>query len=114
MLRYHQGTSTEHSRPFTHRDCIAASRRTADAAAPPPAGPWVQVRRYTRGGPYVLCGKVIELDSHSGEWFKVATDADGAVWTQGRNLRLCSGDGRCTCEPDQAANRRDDCEARTC
>ena len=47
----------------------------------------------------MLCGRVIELagDGTDAEWFKVETSA-GPLWAQGRNLRMCSGDGRCTCE----------------
>jgi hypothetical protein len=53
-----------------------------------------------RGAPgaYVtLCGQVIELNASEGDWFKVQA-GDGCVWAEGKNVRLCSGDGLCTCE----------------
>lgn len=86
-------------RPLTHRDCLAGMPPTAGGADC--AGPWVQVRRFHPAGAFVLCGQVVELsnDSDTGaEWFRVNTCA-GPVWAQGKALRMCSGDGRCTCEP---------------
>ncbi|MDT8997767.1 hypothetical protein RQP53_00595 [Paucibacter sp. APW11] len=58
----------------------------------------VQIRR--KG--VTLCGTVAEMveqfdQSARGEWFKVDCDL-GRVWVESRNVRLCSGDGRCTCE----------------
>jgi hypothetical protein len=55
----------------------------------------VQVKR--RGE--VHCGHVVELADtvDSREWFKVQTQL-GLVWAESKNVRLCSGDGRCTCE----------------
>jgi hypothetical protein len=81
---------------LTHRACLTASPRSAQNAARRPST-WVQVRRHHREGPYVLCGQLIELRSGETEWFKVET-LDGAVWAEGKNVRMCSGDGRCTCE----------------
>jgi hypothetical protein len=86
-------------RPLTHRDCMARMPQAAGRAGS--AGPWVQVRRFNAGGAFVLCGQVVELnnDSDTGaEWFRVNTCA-GPLWAQGKALRMCSGDGRCTCEP---------------
>lgn len=77
--------------PLTHRAYIAAS-------SPGQAAPRVQVRKYHREGPCVLCGQVRELHDSGGQWFKVDTDI-GPLWVESRNVRLCSGDGRCTCEP---------------
>ncbi|MDP9123060.1 MAG: hypothetical protein M3N82_00395 [Pseudomonadota bacterium] len=55
---------------------------------------FVQVRK--QGA--TLCGQVLQCDHFdSGEFFKVATQA-GAQWCAARHTRLCSGDGRCTCE----------------
>jgi hypothetical protein len=55
----------------------------------------VQVRK--RGE--VLCGQVLECFEFAaaGEWFKVQTDL-GPLAVESRNVRLCSGDGRCRCE----------------
>lgn len=46
------------------------------------------------------CGVVADLGeySESGDWFKVQTDLFGLVWVESRQVRLCSGDGRCVCE----------------
>ena len=48
----------------------------------------------------VLCGQVVECCeySHAGEWFKVDTQQLGRISVESRNVRLCSGDGRCVCE----------------
>lgn len=62
---------------------------------------WVQIRKRDPGGHAVLCGQVAELDAGAAEeWFKVETTI-GSMWATGRNVRMCSGDGRCTCEPDE-------------
>ena len=95
--------------PLTHRQCVAAGVQQAIGGANG-ARLWVQVRRYHPQGPYVLCGQVVELRENGAEWFKVDT-AIGSVWADGQHLRLCSGDGRCTCEtvvkpagaPDESA-----------
>lgn len=63
--------------------------------------PWVQVRRHHTDGPVVLCGQVVATMERGEVLFGVAT-AIGEVWATGRNVRLCSGDGRCTCEPAPA------------
>jgi hypothetical protein len=57
----------------------------------------VQVQKRYRDVRLVLCGQVVELSVNEGEWFKLRTD-DGMVWAEGRHVRMCSGDGRCTCE----------------
>jgi hypothetical protein len=77
--------------PLTHRACLASTSRET----------WVQVRRRDQAGPYVLCGRLIELRPGETEWFKVETCC-GAVWADGRHVRMCSGDGRCTCEATRA------------
>lgn len=97
MLTTPSATGQADGRPITHRDCLDAGRQMAPGQAAPPR-PWVQVRKYHREGAYVLCGQVAELSGNDAEWFKVETCA-GPVWAEGRNLRMCSGDGRCTCEP---------------
>jgi hypothetical protein len=44
------------------------------------------------------CGQVVRCeDFEGGEFFKVATDR-GEEWARASSTRLCSGDGRCTCE----------------
>lgn len=52
----------------------------------------------------VLCGRVVEVGSPTAprEFFKVHT-ALGEQWVTAWNARLCSGDGRCTCEAGKAA-----------
>lgn len=85
-------------RPLTIRDCFATCgpKGACNGAA---RQLWVQVRRHHREGPYMLCGQLVELSDNNGtEWFKVNTDL-GTVWAEGRNVRMCSGDGRCSCEP---------------
>ncbi|WP_201496318.1 hypothetical protein [Rubrivivax sp. A210] len=65
----------------------------------------MQVRKHHREGPCVLCGQVRELRAGGdGQWFKVDTDI-GPLWAEGRNVRLCSGDGRCTCRPAAPGER---------
>lgn len=81
--------------PLTHRAFLAASK---------PGGPLprVQVRKYASDGrPGTLCGQVVELSTGRLDLFKVAW-AVGVDWFHGRNVRMCSGDGRCTCEADPA------------
>jgi hypothetical protein len=85
--------------PLTHSDCLAFAPHGAVLLGI--YRPRVQVRRSHPSGAYTLCGQISELanDSDSGtEWFKVET-CIGTVWAQGKALRMCSGDGRCTCEP---------------
>jgi len=77
--------------PLTHCAYIAASKSGEPA-------PRVQVRKYHPEGPYVLCAEVIQLLDYNGERFKLNTPI-GPLYADGRNVRLCSGDGRCTCEP---------------
>lgn len=84
-------------RPLTHRECIAVGNRVV-AQHGKDARPWVQVRKHHKEGPYVLCGRVVELGGNGAEWFQVDT-CIGPMWVEGQNVRLCSGDGRCSCEP---------------
>ncbi len=89
-----QNPSTREGRagglPLTHQAYSVA----CGASRPKP---WVQVRRRLQGSPVVLCGQVAELSANEGEWFKVETWI-GPMWVESRNIRMCSGDGRCTCE----------------
>lgn len=78
---------------LTHAAYIAASR-------PGEPAPRVQVRKHHPDGPCVLCAQVIELIDRNGQWFKLGTPI-GVLWAEGRNVRLCTGDGRCTCESSQ-------------
>lgn len=96
MLNDQTGKGRHENRPVTHRDCLAAGRQ-AHAGGASAGRPWVQVRRYHPEGAFVLCGQVIELSEDGAEWFKVDTIV-GQVWARGQSLRMCSGDGRCTCE----------------
>lgn len=82
--------------PLTHRQCITAGSQQPAGRANS-ARPWVQVRRSHPTGSFVICGRVVELRENGTEWFKVDTSM-GPVWAGGAHLRLCSGDGRCTCE----------------
>ena len=55
---------------------------------------FVQFRRHG----VTRCGQVVRCEDFDGaEFFKVATDR-GEEWTRCSATRLCSGDGRCTCE----------------
>ena len=98
MLTGKTSTSAAASVPLTHRDCLAAAHQAAQGRADGPL-PWVQVRRRNKDGPYVLCGQVVELGGSGADLFKVDT-CIGSGWVESRNVRLCSGDGRCTCEAD--------------
>ena len=91
---------SDQARPLTHAMYIAAATRRAQHSKSA-ARLWVQVQRRYREAPRVLCGQVRELSATNGDWFKVDTD-DGALWAESRNVRLCSGDGRCTCDQDEA------------
>ena len=105
MLSGQSDTGRQRIRPLTHSACLAASQR--DAAGGAGAGrPWVRVRvrRSHPVGPYVLCGQVVKLRDNGTEWFKLET-CMGPVWVLGAYLRMCSGDGRCTCEPDPAPKK---------
>ncbi len=82
----------EPAQVLTQRDYIQACMRSGPR-------PWVQLLRRQRGESLVLCGQVAELNIHTGEWFKVETTL-GVLWARGQDLRLCSGDGRCTCEDE--------------
>lgn len=94
MLNHTTPPSAAPARPLTHSDYLAACDALRGLAAP---HPWVQVQKRYQGVRLVLCGQVVELSARDGEWFKLRTD-DGMVWAEGRNVRMCSGDGRCTCE----------------
>lgn len=84
-------------RAVTHSDCLRISAALLQAHGKPML-PWVQVRRFHRDGPYTLCGRLAALGHSDAEWFKVETEID-TVWARGKDLRMCSGDGRCICEP---------------
>lgn len=104
MLSDDQAHSSAHTRPLTHRQCIAATEMQMGQSR---RAVWVQVRQWVRGAQGVslaLCGRVRELRASDGEWFKVDT-FDGPVWAESRNVRLCSGDGRCVCEASAAPDR---------
>ena len=79
--------------PLTHSAYIAACNTVKHR-------PFVQVRKRFREGPVMLCGQVLELDGSGLDLFKVGTEF-GTLWASGKNLRMCSGDGRCICEPPQ-------------
>jgi hypothetical protein len=87
--------------PLTHRTCLEAAGNLAQPQCATAPRLWVQVRRAHAGGPIVLCGQLTELQERDGEWFGVET-AIGHLWATGQHVRLCSGDGRCTCETSAA------------
>jgi len=99
MLNTINDTTTAQSRPLTHSTYIAAYP-TERPGVRQPARPWVQVRKRYAGERVVLCGQVNRLTNGDGgkELFEVGTGL-GPVWAEGQNVRLCSGDGRCACEP---------------
>jgi hypothetical protein len=105
MLSPVQSQDDARARPLTHRRCIAAAEGRAGLSH---GVVWVQVRQWVRGSQgvsLVLCGRVRELRANDGEWFKVDT-TDGPVWAESRNVRLCSGDGRCSCEASPAGENK--------
>jgi len=80
--------------PLPHRDYMAAARRlaiTGDGSGKV----CIQARRHSRDGAYRLCGEVRELGAGDVERFRVRTAID-EWWARGRDLRLCSPDGRCS------------------
>lgn len=79
---------------------LSRQREVPVPAAVEPVPVFVQVKR--RGE--VLCGRVVECYewAENGQWFKVAT-AVGVVSVESRNVRLCSGDGRCSCDEGAAS-----------
>ena len=83
-------------RPVTHRDLLAVTRR-ATAAGDTHQRICLQARHYRREGPLWLCSLLLELGCSDAEWFKLQSPVD-TFWTHGRDLRLCSPDGRCQCD----------------
>lgn len=92
------GNQTGQSQPLTHeaysRHCSAVAVRERRVPVV-----FVQIRRHRA----TLCGRVIELAEFAaeGQWFKVET-AIGQVWAEHRQVRMCSADGRCSCDEGQA------------
>jgi len=101
MLNTQTDSGRAQSRALTHQGYLTACRKRPNGT-PQPGATWVQVRKRYPGGPLVSCGTVAELvhTDDGRELFKVTTQ-HGDVCVEGRNVRLCSGDGRCTCEPEQ-------------
>ena len=98
--------------PVNHSAYLLAVQKAVNAVGRG-ARPWVQVRKRMGGEQVVLCGQVAAVDAgpDSGEWFKVQTDL-GTLWIESRNMRMCSGDGRCTCEADHASKAREGVPSR--
>ena len=94
--------SLDREGPLTHRAYTAFSVCKALQLG---SAPVVHVQLRRKG--VTLCGQVAEMVENfdqvdqakrgGQEWFKVDC-ALGRVWVESRNLRLCSGDGRCSCE----------------
>lgn len=84
------------SGPLTHR---AYTGHFVTRALEMRSTPVVHVQIRRQG--VTLCATVAEIveqfGSDSKEWFKVDCQL-GRVWVESKNVRLCSGDGRCTCE----------------
>lgn len=85
-----------HGGPLTHR---AYTGHFVTQALDTGRTPVVHVQIRRKG--VTLCGTVAEMverfDEDRREWFKVDC-ALGRVWAESKNVRLCSGDGKCTCE----------------
>lgn len=81
------GSVLTHFSYSVHCSRVALERREV-------AKVFVQFRRQG----VVRCGQVVRCEDFEGrEFFKVATDR-GEEWARAESTRLCSGDGRCTCE----------------
>lgn len=67
--------------------------------------PPVRVQVQKRG--VTFCGKVLDASAGRDEtdWFKVDCQL-GQLWFPHEKVRLCSGDGRCTCEAPEGAEGR--------
>lgn len=81
--------------PVTHRDLLAVMRQAIAAGDTCPRI-CLQARYYTREGPFWLCAELLALGCSDAEWFEVQS-AISKRWVHGRDLRLCSPDGRCYC-----------------
>jgi len=97
--------------PLTHPDFIAATQRLA-ATGDLSGQVCVQARRNHRDGPYWLCGVVLVLHVGNVEMFKVRTAID-EFWATGRDLRLCSPNGRCFCDDGPAETQPEPEPARS-
>lgn len=80
--------------PLTHR---AYTGHFVTRALESGKTPVVHVQVRKKGE--TLCGIVLAIPDYSdnGEFFQVQTQL-GVIWVESRNVRLCSGDGRCSCE----------------
>lgn len=101
MIHPTQSAGLAEGLPLTHEQCMATARALEDLTGAK-AELHVQHRQPSREGSYVLCARLLEMATATDgrELFKV-DNGIGSAWTIGRNLRMCSGDGRCTCEPDR-------------
>lgn len=110
LLNLSKGAGQAEGLPLTHQAYMNACQRQAQQNPPDPR-PWVQVRRWHSTGAFTLCGQITALQVRDAELFVVATDI-GEVMATGRNVRLCSGDSRCTCQAD--SNRGGNMLSRRC
>lgn len=83
-------------RPVTHLDLLAATRHAFGLGNARPRI-CLQARHYNREGPYWLCAELLTLGCSDAEYFHVQSAID-KWWAHGRDLRLCSPDGRCQCD----------------
>ena len=83
-------------RPVTHLDLLAATRHAFGLGHARPRI-CLQARSYKREGPYWLCAELLSLGCSDAEYFHVQSAID-KWWARGRELRLCSPDGRCCCD----------------
>lgn len=54
------------------------------------------------------CGIVVDAapGDDATDWFQVRANEGGQHWLPAKNVRLCSGDGRCTCEAEAPEGAR--------
>ena len=88
--------ATESGQPLTLAGYISAALRLRGQA-----DDWVPVHVQVRKQGVTSCATVLDalegIDG-GGSFFWVESDHFGRVWCNGGQVRLCSGDGRCTCE----------------
>jgi len=90
------GADSAHAVPLSHEAYLQACQaRTSQTGC---SGlPRVQVQKRFNGRPETLCARVLQIKAGESDWFQVDTSI-GSMWAESRNVRLCSGDGRCACD----------------
>lgn len=99
MISAQDNSTVGRDGPMTHR--VYTSVVVCQALSG--ASPCVHVQFRRQG--VTFCGRVAEMvedfNQSGKEWFKVDSEQLGRVWVESKHLRVCSGDGRCTCEASQ-------------